>query len=100
MFKVNTKLVQLQDKKEMSSLFYAVFKENIELAQLLIKNGINVNLQDSKGWSPFNWAIYKENLELAQLLIKNGAFVNVQTKVGVSFCTMLYIKKELNWPCF
>ena len=52
----------------------AINRQNLEVTQLLIKNGANVNPTD--GPSPLLQAIIKNNFEIAQLLIENGADIN------------------------
>lgn len=60
----------------------------LEMAQLLVKNGANVNAADNKGWTPLMIAIRERELpgeetmrlDLARFLIKSGATVNVAGK--------------------
>jgi ankyrin repeat protein len=53
----------------------AVCRDNIELAKLLIKAGIDVNAKNFVGNTPLHWAVQKDNIEMAKLLIDSGAYV-------------------------
>lgn len=62
----------------------------IQMADLLVRNGANVNVADNNGWTPLMIAITERELpdegttrlELARFLIKSGADVNVSGKYG------------------
>ena len=50
----------------MSSLNYAVNRNNIELAKLLIDSGADVNAKDKSGFTPLDYARSEEMKELLQ----------------------------------
>ena len=58
-------------------LTYAIFKENVEIVEVLIKSGADVDQEDDDGWTPLVMAIDKGNHEITSLLIRNGANPNI-----------------------
>ncbi|OPB41134.1 hypothetical protein A0O28_0108310 [Trichoderma guizhouense] len=59
------------------SLGAAAYLNKINMAELLIKFGANVNLADEENWgSPLGTAAFAGSLECAKLLVENGADVN------------------------
>ena len=55
----------------MSSL--ASFKGHLDIAQLLVKRGANIEEVDECGWKPLHWAAIMGHLEIVKLYINNGA---------------------------
>ena len=47
--------------------------DNLEILQLLIQKGANVNLIDNLNWTPINRAIDLNKKEIVKILIENGA---------------------------
>ena len=62
-----------------SPLFRAVQHGNIELAQLLIKSGADVN--EGK-LTPLSEAVFRRDVDMTRLLIQNGADVNKDNVSG------------------
>ena len=58
------------------------YKGNIELANMLIRRGADVNSKNSWGISPLHIASMDGKIELAKLLIENGADVNIKDDFG------------------
>ena len=52
-------------------LLHAVKKSNIEIVQILIKSGINLEMKNQEGWTPLHYACGYGNIEMVQLLIKH-----------------------------
>ena len=63
-------------------LYWAVYDENLEIAQLLIANGADLTATDKYGNTPLHWAAESGDLDAAQLLIANGADVKAIDKNG------------------
>lgn len=64
-------------------LWYSViWNANLEMAELLIKNGANIEEQHFLGTTALHWACFRGPLELIELFIENGADVN---RVGRKF---------------
>ena len=53
-----------------------VYAKNLEIAQMLLDAGADVNAMDQNGWTPLMWAYTPKELEKVKWLIKHGANVN------------------------
>ena len=67
-----------------SPLSLAVLRGNVEVAELLISAGANVNTKDNMGELPLYWAVWMGNIALAEYLISAGADVNAKNNDGES----------------
>lgn len=54
---------------------------NLELAELLVAKGANVDVQDDSGNTPLCRAVQNGHLNIAQLLLQNGANANVKNNI-------------------
>ena len=59
-----------------------VFKNNMEIAELLIAIGCNMDLQDAYGHTALHDCVFRSCPEIAELLIANGCDMNVQNARG------------------
>jgi hypothetical protein len=59
------------------ALAHAVFTENIEAIDMLIKNGADMNVQDENGFTPVMVAVSYGLIKSLRALIENGADINV-----------------------
>ncbi|MDP1880245.1 MAG: ankyrin repeat domain-containing protein [Parachlamydiaceae bacterium] len=76
------------DNKGISALMYAILKKDFYSAELLIKNGANVNLKDKKECTALIYALKIEKfdsiqLELVKLLINNKAIIDDSISGGL-----------------
>ncbi|MFH1422386.1 MAG: ankyrin repeat domain-containing protein [Planctomycetota bacterium] len=67
-----------------SKLIEASMNNSVEIAQMLIRNGADVNTANVYGITPLMWASYSNFYVLAEVLIKNGADVNSKDRDGVT----------------
>lgn len=74
---INT--VDIVDNKGRTSLLNACIRGNVEIAEVLIKTGSDVNKTDYEGFSPINLASRCGQTAICELLIYNGVDIN---KVG------------------
>lgn len=82
--------MNLQNKKGMSALHYAVWDRKTEAVKFLIENGADVNLQDNKGMCPLHYAMSMRNTELTEFLIEYGADETLKNKDGKTAAEMSY----------
>lgn len=67
---------------KVNALHSAVAKENYELCELFIKNGVNVNALQMQNVTALHSAVHRGNLELVKLLVENGAKVSIKMDNG------------------
>lgn len=67
--------------KDESPLMLAALKENLELVQMLIQRGADVN---KTGWAPLHYAASKGNLEIVALLVENSAYIDAESPNGTT----------------
>lgn len=68
--------INVVEKSSGNTLIMKTIMENkltVNVAEWLIKNGIDVNVMDEDGFSALSFACYNGNFELANLLLENGA---------------------------
>ncbi len=59
-------------------------KGNVEIAQLLIERGADVNIKNSEGRTALMYAAERNHIDYMNLLLKEGAEVNVQDYQGMT----------------
>ncbi|WP_419215034.1 ankyrin repeat domain-containing protein [Wolbachia endosymbiont of Rhagoletis cingulata] len=57
-------------------LHIAARNDLVNIAELLIKKGGNVNTADQDGWTPLHCAVHNEHKEIVELLLNTGANVD------------------------
>ena len=72
-----------------TSLHAAVTTGNVDIAQLLLNHGANVNALDDEGWSPLHRA--SRSLDVLELLLEQQADVNI---LGNDEQTPLYLASQ------
>lgn len=58
-------------------LYWAVIAECVEIAELVIHRGVDINAQDEDGLTALHMAARSGNLEMVRLLLDNGADPNI-----------------------
>ena len=57
---------------------------NDKVAELLIKNGADVNIRMNDGRTPLNCAVTSGSIDVIKVFLKHGADINTKTNDGVS----------------
>lgn len=73
--------LDIESEIKVISLFEAVEKSKVDLVELLLDNGVDVNSRDDGGFSPLHLASEKS---VAELLIRYGADVNAKDVNGLT----------------
>ena len=68
-----------------TALMLAAFQGHLEVVQLLISSGAEVN---QSGWTPLIYSAAQNRMDVARLLLKSGAQVNAQSASGTSALMM------------
>jgi ankyrin repeat protein len=76
MIKKGAPLNYRDQKDEWTPLVYAIYYENWDIAEFLIKAGVNVNLTDNANRTALMWCAMRGKLSLLKELIKHGADIN------------------------
>lgn len=81
-----------------TALHIACNLQLLDIAKLLITNGINVNIQDfDHEFTSLHYSVNLNNKELVLLLLENGADPNIQDVVGNT--VVHYVVSENNLEC-
>ena len=61
---------------------YETSKDHLELANLLLKNGAQVNVQDENGQTPLHDSAFSCHEDMVKLLVENGAETKIKNDEG------------------
>jgi ankyrin repeat protein len=79
----NSTLVNAKQADDISALDYAVSRNNIDMAEMLIQHGADVNLQYGRnGSTPLFSATREDHSGMVELLLKHGAVFRHEDKYG------------------
>ncbi len=62
----------------MSTLMYAAAAGDLEMARLLLENGVPINAQTNVGTTALMFAVAEGHVEMVRFLVENGADVHIQ----------------------
>ena len=74
----------------LSPLILAVTKGRLDIVQMIVEYGANVNIQTDSLYSPLHYAVMKEDTEIVKYLLENGAHPNTTTIYGNTPLHLLY----------
>lgn len=82
--KQQPEMAALGDYNGWTALHCAVGYGHMEIVELLISHGADVNAVDKSGWSALRYAVLNANVELIQYLLLHGADINAVDNGGWS----------------
>ncbi|KAK7476330.1 hypothetical protein BaRGS_00032448 [Batillaria attramentaria] len=82
-------------RRDGTALFWACAKGFLELVQLLIHKGANVNARTSYNSTPLIAAADRNRYQVMRCLVQNGADVNAQTSNGDTACHLAAYRGHL-----
>ena len=78
--------IDLEDEK--SALHYAAENGDIEIVDILLKYGANINIVNSYNITPLHYAIKNNHFNVVKLLIENGADIEIDgDEYSTPLCT-------------
>ncbi|KAL5034812.1 hypothetical protein BDV3_004330 [Batrachochytrium dendrobatidis] len=90
--------INIRDSEGMTLLHWAVDRDHLKLAQVLIQRGIQVDAQDSSGQTSLHYALMIESKQMVELLLSMGhASIKIADNDGATpldlapdeFCSLL-----------
>ena len=72
--------IDMMDFAEMTSLHVAVLKNRVDVLNLIIGHGADVNVGVGKLGTPLHFAVLADNIDLVKVLLEGGADINVITR--------------------
>lgn len=80
----------------LNPLFIASAKGHVNIVELLLKNGADINAKEKRGWTPIMAAVQNENnASVVQILLKHEATVNDKSNYGIT-ALIIASSKESN----
>ena len=76
------------DSPEGPALLAAVYRGDVEIANLILSQKANLNVTNSEGTTALMFAVMAGNLEMVKLLLNNGADKNKLSKHGHTALTL------------
>ncbi|CAH9101014.1 unnamed protein product [Cuscuta europaea] len=76
------------DEEGWVPLHSAASSGNIDIVEILLSRGANVNLKNDGGRTALHYAASKGHLRIAEILISHNAKINAKDKVGAPHCTV------------
>jgi uncharacterized protein len=75
-------VLAIKDKAGRTLLMESAIFSKADIAELLVKNGIDINAQDKQGWCALHFAVQSFNGKICKLFIDNGANLELQDSFG------------------
>ena len=69
-------------KVDRTPLHFAAQEGHIEIADLLICSGADIESKDMLKMTPLHWAVEREHIGIIELLLMHGADIHCLNKVG------------------
>jgi serine/threonine protein kinase len=81
---------------EMALWQSAIVYGNVEMLELLLEHGANINAKDNSGITPLHAAIQTGNLSITKWLLEHGASINAKNNSGTT--PLHYVIQQLAMP--
>ena len=78
------KNIDFVDKDKMTSLMYAVWRNYLDIVQLLVDKRASIDLQDKDNWTALKYAVSNNRIEITKLLIDKGANLDLMSNIRTS----------------
>lgn len=75
-------LVNSRDSLGRTPLYWAARADHIEVCEVLLANGADINAATPDGWTPLHTAVYNRKSKAVELLVSKGVDVNVKNGDG------------------
>ena len=97
--------VNQRDASENPALYFAVAKPSLEMVNMLLQHGPEVDVPDYRGWTPLESAVANNQTDIATKLLEAGANPNIilrtsdSSLIWLNFNSMLEVAvKRMNLP--
>lgn len=88
--------IDARDNSGNTGLFIACQYNDIYLAEILLRNNIDINIKNSDNETALHYAIYENNNDMVSLLIKYNADINCKNNFGLT-PLMICCKENLDY---
>ncbi|MSR64427.1 MAG: hypothetical protein EXS18_01445 [Verrucomicrobiae bacterium] len=83
LLEANPSAVNARDSfSKRTPLHFATEKGHLDVAELLLKKGADINAQDYMGMTPLHWAVDRQQKDVVEFLIANKAQLDVTNEKG------------------
>lgn len=83
LLEVNPDAVNTRDSfSKRTPLHFATEKDHLDVAELLLKKGADINAQDYMGLTALHWAVDRQHKDIVEFLLANKARVDLQDEQG------------------
>ncbi len=77
-------LVNATVGRDITPLHLAAALNRVDAAEVLIRQGANVNARNSGGFTPLHWAASRDAWECLEVLLNSGADIDARTEKGIT----------------
>lgn len=97
LLKDNVKFLNEENRSGFSPFLLAVVSENVEIVDLLLSHGFDLNTIDDEKQNPFHWAVLRKNAVLLARLLENQDLSVVNQKNSDGLCPLVLAGQNSFW---